>query len=108
MDEAKLKEIKSAEEKAKDILENAKKDFAKVIAQATEEGLTFLEKEKAAIKSEQNRILGKFRSEGETEASRILAGLDASLANVDSSYKKNHAKAAEYLLKEIKGRYGNR
>ncbi len=108
MDEAKLKEIKSAEEQAKSILESAKKEFSKVIAHATEDGLVLFEKEKTAIKSEHNRIIEKYKSEGESEASKILAGLGKTVADIDAQYAKGKAKASEYLLGQIRERYGNR
>lgn len=108
MDEAKLKEIKSAEDQAKSIIESAKKEFSKVISQATEDGLMLFEKEKTAVKSEHNKIVEKYKSEGDTDASKTLGELNKSLSGIDSQFAKNKSKAVEYLLGKIKGHYGNR
>jgi vacuolar-type H+-ATPase subunit H len=108
MDEAKLKEIKSAEDQARSIIDNAKKEFSKIISQATEDGLTLFDKEKTAIKSEHNKIIEKFKSEGESDASKTLSELSKSLAGIDSQFSKNKSKAVEYLLGQIKVHYGNR
>jgi vacuolar-type H+-ATPase subunit H len=107
MNEAKVREIKASEEKARSILEEAKKEYSKIIHEAGEEGIALFNSEKSKIKKSHKDTVEKFRSDGEAEAKKILSTLDGELSKISESFKKNKSKAVDYLINEIKVRYGN-
>ncbi len=108
MDESKLKEIKSAEKQAAEILAKAKTDYTRLINESTEEGIQMMETAKLKTRSEYQSTLLEFRKQGEKEAAGILKGLEEALAKIQKSAKLKEKAAAEYLKKSIKGKYGSR
>lgn len=107
MDETKLKEIKSAEDEAKKIVEDGKKQYSQIVHSAGEEGLEYFKKEKIKTKSDCKQLIEKYRKEGEAEAEFILSTLDNEIKNIQSNFKKNKSKAVDYIRGELKSRYGN-
>lgn len=108
MEEAKLKEIKAAEDKAAGIIEDAKKEYSKIVSEAGEKGISLFEQEKSKIKNEYNESVNKFKKEGESEAGKTLSTLDKELSQVDTQSNRNKKQAVEYLIDRIKVKYGNR
>lgn len=108
MDEAKLKEIKLAEEKAQSIIDEARKKYSQIVSEASEEGLSIFDQEKKKVKSEYNQYLDNQKKAGETEARQIVSGLDKELSQIEEQAGKNSEKAEKHLLDQIRERYGNR
>lgn len=107
MDEAKLKEIKLAEEKAQTILDDARKEYSRIVGEAGEEGLSIFDQQKKKVKSEYNQYLDNQKKAGDTEAQQIISGLDKELSEIEAHAKKNADQAVKYLLDQIREKYGN-
>jgi len=108
MDDAKIKEIKTAEFDAQKIIDDAKVEYSRILHSAGEEGLILLDTEKKKVKDECRALTDRYRKEGETEAQTVLSQLEAQKKSITDKSAGAMTRAAEYLINQLKGKYGSR
>jgi vacuolar-type H+-ATPase subunit H len=108
MDDAKIKEIKTAELDAQKILDEAKVEYSRILHSAGEEGIVLLDTEKKKVKDESRALTDRYRKEGEAEAKSVLSQLDPQKKAIDDKSAAAKTRAAEYLINQLKGKYGSR
>lgn len=102
MEEAKLKEIRSAEQEADRILEDAKSQVRKILQTAQEEGSALLDREKEKAREEAARLIDKNRAEAKQEADTVTSGTGPELEDIRKKSESRIGKAVGHVLQEIR------
>ena len=95
--------IKTAEKEADDLNAKAKQDSLKLMEDATLEAKTIVSNSEADGKKEIEDLLGKVKSEGKTEASKIIKTGEEEAQTLKSAAEGNLGKGKEIIVDSILG-----
>ncbi|SFB71356.1 hypothetical protein SAMN02745150_00420 [Brevinema andersonii] len=108
MDEQKLREIRDAEQMARNILATVDEESQTIIRNAHNEVNKLMDETKTYVRKEEDRILVEYSKKGTEQAETILSMLKTDLMHVDKKADVGEKEAIAFVLSEMKVSYGNR
>ena len=96
-----LKDIKSAEEKAKKIVEDAEKKRLDMISKANHDSMKLLNEKKAEIDRMKDRLIEKKAADLDDVRKSILDKGKQEAAAIGEKARKNISKAEEFVIKRF-------
>ena len=107
MDEQKLREIRDAEQMARNILATVDEESQTIIRNAHNEVNKLMDETKTYVRKEEDRILVEYSKKGTEQAETILSMLKTDLMHIDKKADAGEKEAIAFVLSEMKVSYGD-
>ncbi|MGL5255195.1 MAG: hypothetical protein ACRC9L_09420 [Brevinema sp.] len=108
MDAVKLQEIRQAEQKAANLIASTDEEVQALTRNARVDAQKAMEDAKQFVRKHEADVIATYHKQGSEQAQKILASLNADLAEIEKHASTSQAKAVALVLEEMKVSYGNR
>lgn len=108
MDKQKLREIRDAEQIARNVLATVDEESQTIIRNAHTEANRLMDETKIYVRKEEERTLVEYSKKGSEQAETILSMLKTDLMHIDKKADAGEKQAVAFVLSEMKVSYGDR